>query len=96
MMETTCSLMRRPDRRFDVLERIERDFQATPALSLTLAQARRLWALEHDTCAMLLQCLVEQRVLSRRADGRFVLASTNTLPPKLLAKAATGPVSLIA
>jgi hypothetical protein len=54
-------------------QRIRRDFGLLPGLAVTLAQARRLWALPDGTCQDLLGYLVEQRFLSRRPDGRYVL-----------------------
>ena len=46
-----------------------------PGLKLTEAQARRLWALDGDTCRRVLATLLERRFLKRTATGMYVRAS---------------------
>jgi hypothetical protein len=52
-----------------LLERMRAEYLEMPGLQLTVAQARRLWALDGDTCAALLNALVEQRFLIRTPRG---------------------------
>lgn len=47
------------------------EFDEMPGMRLTLAQARRLWALPEDECARLLAQLVDAGFLARDRDGRF-------------------------
>lgn len=46
-----------------------------PDLILTENQARRLWALDSDTCRRVLAVLLERRFLKRTAAGAYVRAS---------------------
>ena len=57
----------------DLLRQIRGEYEEMPGLSLTLAQAQRLWALDQATCAMVLRTLVERRFLRTTARGRYVL-----------------------
>jgi hypothetical protein len=52
---------------------IAHEFRRLPTLALTAAQARRLWSLEPGICTQLLERLVEDGVLARRDDGRYVV-----------------------
>ena len=56
-------------------ERVRGEFREMPGLSLTLAQAGRLWSLDGETCSEVLTRLVESGFLYRRADGAFCRAS---------------------
>jgi hypothetical protein len=56
-------------------ERVRGEFREMPGLTLTPAQACRLWSLDAATCADVLSHLVESGFLSRRADGAFCRAS---------------------
>ncbi len=58
-----------------VAERVRGEFLEMPGLSLTLAQAGRLWRLDTVTCADVLSHLVSTGFLCRRADGAFCRAS---------------------
>ena len=49
-----------------------------PGLTLTLAQAGRLWSLDAATCTEVLSQLVSTGFLCRRADGAFCRASEQT------------------
>jgi hypothetical protein len=51
---------------------MRREFTTWPRLSLTLAQARRLWSLETPTCRELLGILVDEGELRQRSDGAYV------------------------
>ena len=47
----------------DVIQMVKAEYLEMPGLCLTLAQARRLWNLDRDTCAAVLERLVESRFL---------------------------------
>lgn len=54
---------------------VRAEYTAMPGLSVTLAQAQRLWAVDRQSCAALFSRLVGRGVLRRTAAGRFVLAA---------------------
>jgi Fic family protein len=56
----------------DLLTRVRAEYVEMPGLSLTLAQAQRLWTLDQATCASVLRTLVERRFLRTTARGRYV------------------------
>jgi hypothetical protein len=58
-----------------ITERVRGEFREMPGLTLTLAQAGRLWSLDAATCADVLSQLVATGYLRRRADGAFCRAS---------------------
>lgn len=59
----------------EVTERVRGEFREMPGLTLTLAQAGRLWSLDAVTCADVLSHLVSTGFLCRRPDGAFCRAS---------------------
>ena len=63
------------ERRPSITERIRGEFREMPGLTLTVAQARRLWSLDQSTCSAVLTQLVETGFLCRRADGAYGRAS---------------------
>jgi hypothetical protein len=63
------------DRRALIAERVRGEFREMPGLTLTLAQAGRLWSLDAATCGDVLSQLVATGFLSQRADGAFCRAS---------------------
>ncbi len=75
--EPSLILVRRQDRRMDILSTIRREFDRWPRLALTFGQACRLWNIDATTCRDLLDVLVEDGVLSRRADGTYVSRSVD-------------------
>jgi len=75
---TTSDFLAQQDTRALVAERVRGEFREMPGLTLTLAQAGRLWALNADTCAEVLSELVAVGFLCRRADGAFSRASDST------------------
>lgn len=77
-----------PDQKAVIAERVRGEFREMPGLSLTLAQAQRLWSLDTSTCSEVLSQLVECGFLSRRADGAFCRASDLAARPLRMAKAA--------
>jgi hypothetical protein len=56
----------------EVLQRIQGEYVEMPGLRLTAAQAQRLWGLEREACAALLDDLVSARFLVQTRDGAFV------------------------
>ena len=67
-----------PDRRNEanrqrLLGRVRSEFLEMRGLTLTLAQARRLFNLRDDICTRVLGTLVCQGVLKERADGSYGL-----------------------
>ena len=51
--------------------RIQAEYREMPGLSLTVAQAGRLWALEHDHGAQMLAELTDEGFLRCSEDGRY-------------------------
>jgi hypothetical protein len=58
--------------------RVRAEFLEMPGLRLTLAQAQRLWALDHDACIRVVDVLVSRSVL-RRAGEAIMLSSSHHL-----------------
>jgi len=75
------------ERRLSIAERIRGEFREMPGLTLTVAQARRLWSLDPSTCSAVLTQLVETGFLCRRADGAYGRASDMANRPARMAKA---------
>ena len=75
------------ERRLSIAERIRGEFREMPGLTLTVAQARRLWSLDPSTCSDVLTQLVETGFLCRRADGAYGRASDMANRPARMAKA---------
>jgi hypothetical protein len=55
----------------DVIQMVKAEYLEMPGLCLTLAQAQRLWNLDRDTCAAVLERLVESRFLWRTGAGIY-------------------------
>jgi hypothetical protein len=55
-----------------LLARIRGEYDEMPGLSLTPAQAERLWHMDRETCRLALNRLVQRRVLVLTARGRYV------------------------
>jgi len=68
-------LQTRPHVMSPTIRRIQCEYEEMPGLKLTEAQARRLWALDDDTCRLVLATLLERRFLKRTATGMYVRAS---------------------
>jgi hypothetical protein len=67
---------RNPASRLQLRRRVEREFHEMPGLSLTLAQARRLFGLDMDVCFRILRELIQTDALRRTPDGLFVRYSS--------------------
>ena len=70
-----------------IAERVRGEFREMPGLTLTIAQARRLWSLDPSTCSEVLSQLVAAGFLSRRDDGTFCRATDLATRPPRMAKA---------
>ena len=57
-----------------LVRRIESEYREMPGLNLTVAQAQRLWGVEHATCVQVLTLLVTRRVLKRTPAGTYLPA----------------------
>ena len=55
-----------------LVHRVRAEFLEMPGLQLTCEQAQRLWVIDKETCASVLNRLVDARFLVRRTDGRYV------------------------
>lgn len=58
-----------------LLLRVRREYREMPGLSLTEAQAQRLWHVDRSICRVALRTLLECRFLKRTATGTYVLAA---------------------
>ena len=59
--------------RHALLFRIHSEFEEMPGLSLTLAQAAKLFGLPADIASRILQQLTDTRMLRRSSNGQFAL-----------------------
>ena len=57
-----------------LLEIVRGEFLEMPGLRLTRQQARRLWALDADTCDAVLSTLESSGFLRRTREGKYMLA----------------------
>ena len=60
----------------DVISTVAAEYREMPGLSLTLAQAGRLWGLDAVTCESVLMALVDAKVLHRTPQGHFAALPT--------------------
>lgn len=54
-----------------VLAAVRREYRELPGLTLTVEQARRLWALDPPVCRAVLRRLVETGELTETGTGHF-------------------------
>lgn len=54
-----------------LLDRIRSEYLEMPGLRLRREQAKRLWGLEEEVCVELLQRLIDEKFLCRKADGSY-------------------------
>ena len=57
--------------KLQLLDRIRSEYIEMPGLRLKREQASRLWGLEEGVCVELLQRLIEEKFLCRKADGSY-------------------------
>ena len=76
-----------------ILHRICGEYLEMPGLQLTRPQAQRLWGLDEQTCAALLESLTEEKFLYRRPDGVYARLTDGavTFPPLRMVKAERVP-----
>jgi hypothetical protein len=82
---STESAVRTAANMASIAERIRGEFREMPGLTLTVAQAQRLWHVDLSTCTEVLTQLLDAGFLCRRADGAYGRASDLTAqlrPPK--------------
>ena len=60
-----------------LLEIVRGEYLEMPGLRLTRQQARRLWALDADTCDAVLSTLEGSGFLRRTREGKYMLAFPN-------------------
>lgn len=77
----------------DILRQIEAEYREMPGLSVTEAQARRLWGLDHATCRRALDALIERGVLRRTGRAAYVMAGMSSRPPAVSAVRRFAPAS---
>jgi hypothetical protein len=58
-----------------ITDRVRGEFREMPGLTLTLAQAGRLWSLDTPTCDQVLSQLVQAGYLCRNTSGAFCRAT---------------------
>lgn len=58
-----------------LIQRIQAEYRDMPGLSLTRAQACRVWQIDDLRCTAILEALVQARFLARTRTGRYVRAS---------------------
>ena len=56
-----------------LIRRVRGEYLEMPGMSLTLAQACRLWQMDAPTCQAALDMLIAERFLGLTRDGAFVL-----------------------
>ncbi len=66
-----------------ITDRVRGEFREMPGLTLTVAQAGRLWSLDPPTCTEVLTDLVDAGFLCRKSDGTFCRATDLSGRPRL-------------
>ncbi|MGC4084971.1 MAG: hypothetical protein QM736_23360 [Vicinamibacterales bacterium] len=56
---------------------VRADYAEMPGLSVTLAQAQRLWSADERTCRVVFETLIARGLLRQTANGRFVKCSSS-------------------
>jgi len=87
MLQVTSSPASATGTRILIAERIRSEFREMPGLTLTVAQAQRLWNVDLSTCTDVLAQLVEAGFLCRKVDGGYGRTSDLTAHPLRMAKA---------
>jgi len=54
-----------------LIQRIREEFDEAPGLQITVEEGVRFWALDPETCAMVLSVLHNAGFLVRTQDGRY-------------------------
>ncbi len=74
MVTTTLPPTLRARTERELTMRIQAEYDEMPGLCLTARQARRLWGIDRELCALGLNALLEQGFLRRTHDGLYVRA----------------------
>ena len=74
----------------DLVRRIRQEYIETPGLSLTLAQAQRLFSVDTQSCGVALAALLDAGLLLRHGD-RYVRMSINGLSPAVAMRSRSAP-----
>ena len=61
----------------DCVQRIRAEYLDLPGLSLTAAQAQRLWSLDLETCRLVLDTMVRETFLRRTPQAQYVRRDWN-------------------
>ncbi len=56
----------------DCVQRIRAEYLDLPGLSLTAAQAQRLWNLDSETCGLALDMMIRETFLRRTPQAQYV------------------------
>ena len=56
----------------DSVQRIRAEYLDLPGLSLTAAQAQRLWNLDSETCGLALDMMIRETFLRRTPHAKYV------------------------
>jgi hypothetical protein len=59
-----------------LLQRVRAEYQEMSSLSLTPAQAQRLFGLDPTVCGAVLEVLLSERFLTKTSTGMFVQSSS--------------------
>ncbi|HJR60437.1 MAG TPA: hypothetical protein VJ813_13580 [Vicinamibacterales bacterium] len=74
MTNTSLDVQPQANRIHDLTRRVRAEYGEMPGLSVTMPQAQRLWGIDRPTCALVFKTLVNQGVLRRTVQGRYVRA----------------------
>jgi DNA-binding IclR family transcriptional regulator len=74
-----------------LIARIRAEYLEMPGLSLKAAQIQRLCGIEHATCEMVLQTLVDQHFLRLKSDGQYARLTVGPLQRPQMAMALLRP-----
>jgi hypothetical protein len=59
-----------------LVTRVRAEFMEMPGLRLSIAQATRLWGMDHSVCSTVLESLVHASFLRRAQNGMFLRAQS--------------------
>jgi hypothetical protein len=60
----------------EIQRQVLSEYRCLPGLKLTLPQARRLWGLDQDCCARVMDALLREGALTLDATGAYVRGDT--------------------
>jgi hypothetical protein len=61
---------------YQLMQRIQEEFEEAPGLAITVDQGARFWAIDAKTCERVLTRLQAAGFLVKAADGHFMRRST--------------------